>query len=80
MNLWGLRRSPSDAGNQGDDDSAALARHCLTLDGLLDAPTAEASYRQLLPSLPPRPPPGPRVRPPQKMPRLPQDPVEKIHP
>ncbi|GHD65857.1 hypothetical protein GCM10010317_066190 [Streptomyces mirabilis] len=55
MNLWAMLHAPSDLGSQGDDSSATLARHCLTVDGLLDAPTAEAVYRLVLPWLPSHP-------------------------
>lgn len=59
MNLWAVLHAPSDLGNQGDDGSAASARHCLTVDGLLGAPTAEAVYRLVLPWLPSPPLPQP---------------------
>lgn len=52
MNLWAVPHAPPDLGNQGDDGSAALTRHCPTVDGLLDAPTAEAAYRLAFPYLP----------------------------
>ncbi|WP_406332596.1 nucleoside deaminase [Streptomyces sp. NBC_00203] len=55
MNIWAALHSPPELGNQGGDGSAALARRCLTVDGLLDAPTAEAAYRLVFPYLPQRP-------------------------
>jgi tRNA(Arg) A34 adenosine deaminase TadA len=52
MNLWALLHSPAEAGIQGGGAvSTALARRCLTVDGLLDAPTAEAAYQRVLPHL-----------------------------
>lgn len=44
MDLWAVRHSPSGLRNQ-DDSSVALARHCLTVDGILDAPSVDTVYR-----------------------------------
>ncbi|MFB8135125.1 nucleoside deaminase [Streptomyces mirabilis] len=51
MNLWAMRHTPAGLGNQGDDSSASLARHCLTVDGILDAPSVETVYRLAFPHL-----------------------------
>ncbi|MEU1028841.1 nucleoside deaminase [Streptomyces mirabilis] len=51
MNLWAMRHTPADLGSHGDDSSASLARHCLTVDGVLDAPSVETVYRLAFPHL-----------------------------
>ncbi|MER5661884.1 nucleoside deaminase [Streptomyces mirabilis] len=51
MNLWAVRHTSADLGNQGDDSLTSLARHCLTVDGVLDAPSVETVYRLAFPHL-----------------------------
>ncbi|MFF1745519.1 hypothetical protein [Streptomyces mirabilis] len=46
-----MRYTPADLGSQGDDSSASLARHCLTVDGVLDAPSVETVYGLAFPHL-----------------------------
>jgi tRNA(Arg) A34 adenosine deaminase TadA len=53
MDLWAVRHSPSGLRNQADDSSVALARHCLTVDGILDAPSVDTVYRLAFPHLHP---------------------------
>ncbi|XES00785.1 hypothetical protein HEP87_60860 [Streptomyces sp. S1D4-11] len=53
MDLWAVRHAPSGLRNQADDSPAALARHRLTADGILDASSVETVYRLAFPHLDP---------------------------